>query len=656
MFIELGKIVVNVQNTVEDAVEFAKEAAEFISNAVEVITENIEKAREVAVEVVKALVEVSVQVHGAIDVAKQVLAYVADILVEVYGDAEKAWAVANEIYALILDVAKQCGNDVNALILKAEYVYEEILRIIAEAYGFTQDTIATAKAIYKYFVETALMVKAYTEETIYEASNASYELKDNSLYVAIGNAPYAEALATKLNLGEKYFKYGLRDNYLEKLPEADLVTVNLDDGQYYDFAEKQLNGKLAEIVRNNASIIELTNHPLLGAFAASIIDELGIDLDAQVEELDWNKYLNAEAQEMLDMALAQAKVELLERGIPEYYYIEVQPYVDEVLESLGLSGLPGFAINVDPIEIPVADLAVYAIENALYEYAAFNEDLVNVLDDIYTLSPDATIVLTGFVNPLDVISLDFGAYGIDFVDYDDCYYAVDLAIDVLNAHMYAAAVANEKTIFIENGDEAAIYDALHVYCNHVYDDCLDPDCNRCLEVRVVVGHSFAYVSNNDATCTKDGTKTGTCVVCGAKETVTDVGSMKPHSWKDATCTAPKTCKVCGTTSGRANGHDWVSATCTEAKYCKVCKLKQGEPNGHKYGEWTVLKDANYFEEGLREHTCRVCGEVEREVIPMVQPKYPASTIITVIVSAVLFSGVVGTLILWRLRKHDILKD
>ena len=557
---------------------------------------------------------------------------------------------------MILDVAKQCGNDVNALILKAEYVYEEILRIIAEAYGFTQDTIATAKAIYKHFVETVLMVKAYVEESIYEASNASYELEDDSLYVAIGNTPYGEALANKLNLGEKYFQYGLRENYLEKLPEADLITVNLDDGQYYDFAEKQINGKIAEIVRNNDSITELSKHPLIGAYVATLIAELGIDVEAQTEELDWDKYLSADAQDLLDMALAEAKVELIERGVPEYFYFELQPYVDEVLEGLGLLGLPGFAINVDPVVIPTADLAVYAIENALYEYAAFNEDLSNVLDDIYTLSPDATVVLTGFVNPFDVISLDLDAYGLDFVNYDDCYYVADLAIDVLNAHMYAAAVANEKTIFVENGDEAAIYDALHVYCNHVYDDCLDSDCNRCLEVRVVTGHVFNYVSNNDATCTKDGTKTGTCVVCGAKEIVTDVGSMKPHTWKDATCTTAKTCKVCGTTSGRANGHKWVSATCTEAKYCEVCKIKQGDPNGHKYGDWTVLDEANYFKEGLREHTCRVCGHVEQEVIPVVQPKYPASTIITVIVSAVLFSAVVGTLILWRLRKQDILKD
>ena len=39
------------------------------------------------------------------------------------------------------------------------------------------------------------------------------------------------------------------------------------------------------------------------------------------------------------------------------------------------------------------------------------------------------------------------------------------------------------------------------------------------------GHSFtSYVSNGDATCTEDGTKTAKCERCGTSETVTDEGS------------------------------------------------------------------------------------------------------------------------------------
>ena len=64
-----------------------------------------------------------------------------------------------------------------------------------------------------------------------------------------------------------------------------------------------------------------------------------------------------------------------------------------------------------------------------------------------------------------------------------------------------------------------------------------------------------YISNNDATCAHDGTKTGKCTVCGEKVTVTDEGTALPHTWTDATCEKAKTCKFCGATEGEPLGHD-----------------------------------------------------------------------------------------------------
>ena len=59
----------------------------------------------------------------------------------------------------------------------------------------------------------------------------------------------------------------------------------------------------------------------------------------------------------------------------------------------------------------------------------------------------------------------------------------------------------------------------------------------------MLDHSFTnYVSNNDATCTADGTKTAKCDNCDATDTVADEGSMLDHSFtnyvsnNDATCT------------------------------------------------------------------------------------------------------------------------
>ena len=64
-----------------------------------------------------------------------------------------------------------------------------------------------------------------------------------------------------------------------------------------------------------------------------------------------------------------------------------------------------------------------------------------------------------------------------------------------------------------------------------------------------------YTANNDATCAKDGTKTGKCTVCGEKVTVLDDGTALPHTWTDATCEKAKTCKFCGAIAGEPLGHD-----------------------------------------------------------------------------------------------------
>ena len=125
---------------------------------------------------------------------------------------------------------------------------------------------------------------------------------------------------------------------------------------------------------------------------------------------------------------------------------------------------------------------------------------------------------------------------------------------------------------------------------------------------------IAYHDYTDATCTK----AMTCKVCGetsgnanghnyaaatckekAKCTVCGIsyGSLASHNYANATCTKAKTCKVCGVTSGKANGHNYADATCTKPKTCKVCKATTGSANGHNYAAATCTKAK----------TCTVCG-------------------------------------------------
>lgn len=77
----------------------------------------------------------------------------------------------------------------------------------------------------------------------------------------------------------------------------------------------------------------------------------------------------------------------------------------------------------------------------------------------------------------------------------------------------------------------------------------------------------------------------------------DAKPTHTHTWKNATCTAPKTCKDCGAIEGEANDHDWASATCLAPQTCKTCGQTAGSVTAHSY------------ENGK----CKHCGD-EKEVV------------------------------------------
>ncbi len=115
-------------------------------------------------------------------------------------------------------------------------------------------------------------------------------------------------------------------------------------------------------------------------------------------------------------------------------------------------------------------------------------------------------------------------------------------------------------------------------------------CKVCGEVEgKSLGHSFTnYISNGDATCTSDGTKTAKCDRCSATKTVTDTGSALGHSydlhydemyhWHE--------CVRCNDIQNQA-AHVGGEATYTNRPECEVC--------GKEYGE--LLKKNGFISEG-----------------------------------------------------------
>ncbi|MBQ4561197.1 MAG: S-layer homology domain-containing protein [Clostridia bacterium] len=102
-------------------------------------------------------------------------------------------------------------------------------------------------------------------------------------------------------------------------------------------------------------------------------------------------------------------------------------------------------------------------------------------------------------------------------------------------------------------------------------DCVST--TTCLECGATVQPTKIHHVFNDATCTA----ARTCRVCGITR-----GEAKGHKWSAATCTKPKTCTVCNATEGGVKGHNWKAATCHAPKTCVVCNAKEGSALGHNY--------------------------------------------------------------------------
>ena len=165
-----------------------------------------------------------------------------------------------------------------------------------------------------------------------------------------------------------------------------------------------------------------------------------------------------------------------------------------------------------------------------------------------------------------------------------------------------------------------------------------------------LGHKFeTYVSDGNATCTEDGTKTAKCENgCGETKTVTDTGSAKGHTMTEikavsATCTTDGNntyyiCGVCGgvykdelglnpTTvadeklpmTGHNYAHVVTDPTCTAQGFTThTCQNGCGSvivdtyvpATGHSYDDGVVTTEPTCTTTGVMTYTCGVCGETK----------------------------------------------
>lgn len=102
-------------------------------------------------------------------------------------------------------------------------------------------------------------------------------------------------------------------------------------------------------------------------------------------------------------------------------------------------------------------------------------------------------------------------------------------------------------------------------------------------------HQYELQTHNIPACLTEGLAVYVCSVCG--ESVEQILPATGHYWTGATCTAPKTCKICGITQGAALGHSYAAATCVAPPTCTICEHTYGSPLGHSYSEPTCTEAA-----------------------------------------------------------------
>ncbi len=136
-----------------------------------------------------------------------------------------------------------------------------------------------------------------------------------------------------------------------------------------------------------------------------------------------------------------------------------------------------------------------------------------------------------------------------------------------------------------------------------------------------------------ATCVKLGLIHYTCTGCGREKDETIPPDPENHvdtelrGAKEATCaeagySGDIYCKDCGSKVSDGHAipatglHDWQAATCTAPKTCRVCGATEGMPAGHAWNQGEIVREATCIATGVVRYTCAVCGETKDETLPI----------------------------------------
>ena len=509
--------IVAIYESLMDAVEAAEEIGDMeIGDLIDAVMAAVENPAEAdfseAVAHAEELLGLACKALGIVgDAAKEIAALTTDI-------AAASEKINAQLIALNGDLESAVGaieSTLTAAGADAEALLGEACAAIDAFVTTTADTVITDAAALVAACELELTAAvnefvAAVETALYKATHGDVTVDCVATYTAIGDE--VEGLAEEL---------GLQPGKLSE--KTALVTVDFDGEELSAFVNAQIAGMIAEVidkaVKDNATLASWLYNPTFGPMIQAELDKMGIDLDAKMAPLAWDKYLDETAISVKDETLAGIATVLKDHdAMMETYTLDVGEMIESVLPQ---------GITIDCIvEIPVAQLVIAAVDNLLYAYVDTAAKCVATIEGVREKAPEAEVVILGLTDAAEELQIKIGNMAIDLGEYED-------AIGTFaNAHYFAYALLNgENTTFVAEKDAEAICAALNV---------------------TNLGHAWgAWTDNGDGThsrvCANDASHVetddhdftdGDCV-CGAKKPVEDdddnKGGGSSRDWHCPTC-------------------------------------------------------------------------------------------------------------------------
>ena len=281
---------------------------------------------------------------------------------------------------------------------------------------------------------------------------------------------------------------------------------------------------------------------------------------------------------------------------------------------------PAIAITATPAEdFKTVTFTWEAITGARYCVYVNNVHVAVVREPSYTLEMDIDEVVDLFIDAIDANdkTLITGTFK-EFKNHQIKIDETTVAPTCTNDGSYTKAVSCAKCKaeldggFTEaipaTGHDIEVGKVIAPTCSkegYTADVCrtcgeFNPETKR--DTTAKLPHTEVTIPAVEPTCTETGLTEGKkCSVCGTITKSQSTVDYLPHTWKDATCDAPKTCTVCSETSGKAAGHKFAA-----------------DPNPEVF----IVKEV-----------CEGCGEVGKFLTLQIAPAYKKNIIKYSVVAA-----------------------